>query len=347
MRRSPPARFSPTRAALRLLEEEAGLIPAELKEIRRQSGEYEEAVKALSDGRVGEGFDRLDALGWVKEAAGERRYELLAADFAAATAEGKSALVVSPTHAEGDRITRAIRHSLADAGLLGRDQRTIQVLENANLTEAERGDAVNFEPGDVLQFHQNAKGFERGQRIDVAATSRLPLEHAKRFQLFHTRPLSLAAGDLVRITHNGRTADDKHRLDNGMMFRVRRFDDAGNIILHNGWKLAKDWGHMEYGYTVTSHASQGKTVDRVQIGQSAASFPASSREQFYVSASRARERVTIYTDNKAALREAISETDGRLTATEFVNGAVMQQADVQRELHQETNREREQLSYER
>jgi hypothetical protein len=68
----------------------------------------------------------------------------------------------------------------------------------------------------------------------------------------------------------------------------------------------------------TSHASQGKTVDRVFIGQSTQSWGATSREQFYVSASRGRQQVTVYTDDKSALRDAIQRSDDRLTATELV-----------------------------
>ncbi len=91
-------------------------------------------------------------------------------------------------------------------------------------------------------------------------------------------------------------------------------------MLANGWTVSKDYGHLAHGYVVTSHASQGKTVDRVFIGQSSDSLPASSREQFYVSVSRGREQATIYTDDKEALLEAVSRSDDRLTATEFVAG---------------------------
>jgi conjugative relaxase-like TrwC/TraI family protein len=334
-------------AALRLLEEEAGLVPAEVKDIQRQRAEYKEAVHALSEGHAVQGFNRLDELGWVKESPGPERYRQLAADYVAAVAEGKKVLVVSPTHAEGGRITSEIRHELQAAGLVGRDERTFRMLANAGLTEAERGDAVNFRADDVLQFHQNAKGYQKGHRLEVGKADELPLQHAKRFQLFHASSISLAPGDLVRITHNGMTADEKHRLDNGMIFRVRGFDADGDIVLQNGWKVSKDWGHLEFGYVVTSHASQGRTVDRVFVGQASESFPASSREQFYVSASRARERVTIYTDDKEALREAISQTDSRLTATEFVAGAIMRQAEAERQRQAEMNRERQESQYER
>lgn len=306
-------------AALRILEYEAGLRPAEVKEIRRQADAYKEAVKALSEGHTIEGFKRLNNLGWVREISDDARERQLVADYLETIGQGKTALVVSPTHAEGERITAEIRGAMRAAGALGDDEREFRTLTNANLTEAERGDAVNYQPGDELVFHQNAKGFTRGERLSAGGSRPLPLDHAARFQVFRSSTLSLSPGDMVRITQNGTTVDQKHRLNNGALYRLRRFDDDGNIVLDNGWVVGKDFGHLAHGYVVTSHASQGKTVDRVFVGQSSRSFPASSREQFYVSASRGRERVTIYTDDKEALRDAIEQSDERLSATEFVN----------------------------
>jgi ATP-dependent exoDNAse (exonuclease V) alpha subunit len=116
--------------------------------------------------------------------------------------------------------------------------------------------------------------------------------------VFRTRSLTLSPGDLVRITHNGLTADQKHALNNGAVYRVSRFDKRGDIVLENGWTIARDFGHLAYGYVSTSHSSQGKSVDEVFVGQSSLSFPASSREQWYVSISRAKKRVTVYTDRR-------------------------------------------------
>ncbi|MBS0265385.1 MAG: relaxase domain-containing protein [Planctomycetes bacterium] len=336
-------------AALRLLEEEAGLKPAEVKQIQRQQGEYKEAVKALSEGRAGEGFDRLDKLGWVKEVPEDDRYQVLASDYVSAVASGKTALVVSPTHAEAQRIDHHIREELRQANVLGTDERTFTVLQNSFMTEAERSDKLNYHYGDVLQYHQNAKGHVRGDRLAVAPGVNLPVDQAARFQVFRTKELKLAPGDVIRITHNGKTADDQHRLDNGALYRIKNFDQEGNIVLHNGWLVAKDFGHVDHGYVVTSHSSQGRTVDQVFIGQSSASFPATSREQFYVSCSRARDRVTVYTDDRESLRARIERGDDRLTATEFVNGPVHRQmvANRQRPERSLTRvREREERTYE-
>jgi conjugative relaxase-like TrwC/TraI family protein len=313
-------------AALRLLEEEAGLKPAEVKENMRQSGDYRAAVNAIAEGRVAEGFKRLDDLKWIREIGDDRRDHQLAADYVASVLKGNTALVVSPTHAEGDRITAEIRGLLREKGNLGSSERKFQALTPAHLTEADRGDATNYRPGDVLQFHQNAKGFSRGQKLVVDGAQALPLDQAARFNVFRARSLALAPGDLVRITHNGLTVDRKHALNNGSVYRVSRFDKRGDIVLENGWTVAKDFGHLAYGYVATSHASQGKSVDEVFVGQSSLSFPASSREQWYVSVSRAKKRVTVYTDDKEALREAVAHSDERLSATEFINGKASRRA---------------------
>ena len=70
---------------------------------------------------------------------------------------------------------------LKERGLLGKEERTFRVLQNANLTEAERGDEVNYLHGDVLQFHQNAKGYKNGQRL-VVGDRPLPLDQAVKIR---------------------------------------------------------------------------------------------------------------------------------------------------------------------
>lgn len=317
-------------AALRLLEQEAGLVPAEIRDIKRQSGDYKRAVEALSDGRTETGFRQLDKLGWIREVRTTDRYKTLAADYVAALSQKKSALVVSPTHREGECITDEIRAALKRTGKLGDGERRLIILENRNLTEAERADVVNYDSDSVLVFHQNAKGFIKGDRV-AASAGPLPLTEAAKFQVFEPDVLPVAPGDVLRVTRNGKTADGLHRINNGELFTVRCFDDTGNLVVvkvggekrkepADDWVISKDYGHLAHGYCVTSHASQGKTVDQVFVGISSASFPAASQEGFYVSCSRGCEKVTVYCDDKDALLDAVSRSDERVTATELVTG---------------------------
>ena len=254
-------------SALRLLEEEAGLVPATIKTIRRHSGEYKQAVQALSEGRTADGFRHLDALGWVREVPEAERYQALAADYVDAVAAGESALVVSPTHREGERVTQEIRRRLKSAGRLGDEEQRLAVLCDAGLTEAERADPVNLRPEDVLVYHQNAKGRRKGERVTVGEGPP-PTDQAARYQVFHPDTLPVAAGDMLRVTKNGKSLDGG-RLNNGDLLSVAGFDAAGNLRTDRGVTIPRDFGHLAYGYVATSHASQGTDVDRVLVGQSA------------------------------------------------------------------------------
>ncbi len=307
-------------APLKLLENAAGVPAVDVTEIMRQEGDYNKAVRWLSEGKTDEALDVLDGLGWIQEVPDGERYLRLAEAYLAAAAERKRdgsqkrALVVSPTHAEGDRITAVIRAELAAEGKI-RDEREFTAYVPLHLTEAERGEAASYLPGDMLQFHQNAKGYRSGERVEVGAAP-LPLTQAPRFQAYRGKHLRLARGDRLRITANGKTADGRHRLNNGALFTLKDFTPDGDIVLDNGWTVSRDFGHVDHGYVVTSHASQGKTVEKVIIGQSDLSLSASDRAQLYVSVSRGKEQALIFTHDKQALREAVRRDSEKLTATE-------------------------------
>lgn len=79
---------------------------------------------------------------------------------------------------------------------------------------------------------------------------------------------------------------------------------------------------VTHGYCVTSYASQSKSVDRVFIAESSESFRAADRQQFYVSVSRFKQALTIYTDDKRELLDAVSKSSERPSATDLVKGQI-------------------------
>ena len=322
--------------ALRILENHAGLKAAELTEIRRQKAEaHKNIVADLRGGDLEGAFKRLDALGMLRELPSETRHEALADDYAAAIKRGKSALVISPTHAEGERVTRQIRDKLKTVKKIGPDEREFLQLKNLQWTEAQRADARNYVPGMVVQFHQNVVGFQRGERVTVYGCEAgcvfvrrnngeiafLALDKAARFQVYESRRVSLAPGDMIRITQNGFTKDRK-RLNNGDLKQIKGFTKQGDIELSNGWVISADYGNLTHGYCVTSYSAQSKGVDCVFVAESSESFRAADREQFYVSASRFKEALTIYTDDKTALLEAVKKTSQRPSAMDLVKQEV-------------------------
>jgi len=323
----------------RLLEQEAGVKLARLTEIRRQTDpQYKKAVEAISQGSgkaAQKGFDALDKMGSVVEASGEKRHGLLVADYLSAAEQGKSALIIAPTHFEGQRLTEGLRRVLKERGALGKEREFI-ARRGTGWTDAQKGDARNYEPGMILEWNQNAKGFVRGEKAVVAkgdeglvlqktdgSRTALPLEQTDRFDAYRTRAIALAKGDRIRITKNGEAKVEGQkkgtRINNGDIFTVEGFTKEGDIRLEKGKLLPKDWGHMSHGYVDTSYSSQGKTVDRVFIAVGSQSIPAANQQQWYVSASRGREMAKVYVEDKPEVRDAIARTGQRLSAVELTH----------------------------
>jgi ATP-dependent exoDNAse (exonuclease V) alpha subunit len=124
-------------------------------------------------------------------------------------------------------------------------------------------------------------------------------------------------GDLpnsgARSAHTISTLAD-HDLKNGNARTVTGFTADGDIKLDNGWVVPADAGHFRHGFVETSFGSQGRTVQRVILGMSAASIPAMNMEQLYVSASRVKGWIRLYTDDKEEIREAVKRFSQKLAA---------------------------------
>jgi hypothetical protein len=187
----------------------------------------------------------------------------------------------------------------------------------AHLTDAQKADPTEYEAGYLLQFHQNAPGYKKGSRLIVGEDVKTPTELAKRFEAYRPTRVALAVGDRVRITASGKTKDGKHRLSNGSLVNVQGFTARGDLIVDHGWIIARDFGHLTHGYVVTSHASQGVTVDNVFIGVSSDSFPATYQRTAYVAVTRGKEQAQIFTDDRKELLRVVSRTDDPLSATEL------------------------------
>jgi hypothetical protein len=253
------------------------------------------------------------------------RYQMLADHYLAAVSEKKrsgeykTALVVSPTHAEADRTTQAIRDGLKAENRLGKE-RIVNAWVPTHLTNPQKADGTEYEPGDLVQFHQNAKGYRKGSRLVVDEGVQPPLELAERYEVYRPVQLALAVGDRVRITAGGKTKDGR-KFSNGSLFTVQGFNRRGDMIVDGGRVIDRDFGHMTHGYVLTSHASQGDTVDKTLVAISSQSFPATNKRTGSVALTRGREQVMIFTDDKKELLKALSRPDDPLSATELAGGA--------------------------
>lgn len=324
--------------ALRIVEEFGGIKPARISKIQRQKNNpYRKAVKQLSDGSMVKGFDALDKMGAIKEVVDmESLKKSVASEYVESIEAKENVLVVATTHAQGKAVTGEIRNGLKEKGLLEKEEQQFTIQKSLSFTEAQKKDSANYQKDMAIQFHQNAKGIKRGSRFDVLGKDEagnllvedskkmqqtISLEHSEKFSVYEKEKIALAKGDKIRLTANGSDKTRK-RLNNGQFLKIEGFTPEGSIKASRGKSkllLDKDFRNFTHGYYTTSPASQGKSVEKVLIMQSSASGRATSKEQFYVSASRGKFGISIYTDDKDYLLKSVQRSAKRTTASEVAN----------------------------
>ncbi|OCX51925.1 conjugal transfer protein [Mucilaginibacter sp. PPCGB 2223] len=346
--------------ALRVLNTVGGINVAEVDKIRRQRDIYYRAVvEDLAKGNVKGGFEKLENIGAIKAIDPLKPNEQLITDYMAATKKGKSALVVSPTNEQRKAVSQEIRECLKAEKLIGKRETIIPRYENLNYTEAQKTDWRMYKTGQTIQFTQNVPKIQRGSIWQVSdansdfvsiknnsgAEVHLPLNRAANFNVYKNTEIAVSKGDKVKITQNG--FDDKgKRLNNGDVFDVQAVEKSGLLTLVNSKSkatsiISAQYGHIDHAYCTTSHASQGKTVDHVFISQPSGTFTATNAKQLYVSVSRGRDSVSIYTDDPDALLEHAKKLGDRQSAIELVQSELThQEYIIQRERDRQIETER-------
>src|SRR5712692_163141 len=126
-------------------------------------------------------------------------------------------------------------------------------------------------------------------------------------------------GDRVQFTAPNR---ERH-IANRELGTIEKIDESGNLQLRldSGRNVAfniKENRHLDYGYAVTSHSSQGQTADRVliHVNTEQAGEKLVNRRLAYVAVSRGRYDAQIYTNDKSQLGEHLSRDVSHRSAIE-------------------------------
>jgi hypothetical protein len=111
------------------------------------------------------------------------------------------------------------------------------------------------------------------------------------------------------------------RTSNGEFVTVKTVRADGGVELADGRVLDRSFREFLPGYAVTSYGSQGKTVDYVLFSDSTVK-PATNAQQWYVTISRGRRGIRIFTPDKQQLRENVTRSGHRPLAMELAAGFV-------------------------
>ena len=197
--------------------------------------------------------------------------------------------------------------------------------------------AEQYEPGNIVRYTKGSKtqGIEAGEYSRVesfnAKENLLTVRREsgekisydpRRLQgvtLYRETERAFAQGDRVQFTAPNR----ERQIANRELGTIEKIDDGGNLQLRldSGRTVAfnfKENPHLDYGYAVTSHSSQGQTADRVlvHVDTEQAGEKLVNRRLAYVAVSRGRYDAQIYTNDKTHLTEQLSRDVSHRSAIE-------------------------------
>jgi hypothetical protein len=209
----------------------------------------------------------------------------------------------------------------------------VQALERIDLTNAQKRDERFYPPDAVIVFNQkirDAKPGAKGKLAGILKTTVLVQVDGKfvtvsnrlldRITVCQTREFSLATGDRLQLKSNRKLASGG-RVTNGELVTVKSIRANGEVELNDGRVLDKSFREFLPGYAITSYGSQGKTVDYVLFSDSTVK-PATNAQQWYVTISRGRRGIRIFTPDKVQLRENVTRSGHRPLAMDFAKGFV-------------------------
>ena len=302
-----------------------GMATIKLSEIVRQrKPELKRTVERLSAREMREAVDSLEQQRRIIEISNtKKRLNTIATAYCE---NPESTLVVSPRNRERVQLNSLIHRKLQRDRKVSQDDHRMTVYVNRqNMTGTERTFANAYVPGeDILRYNHASKvyGVEVGDYALVTAKNHQDNEITVHFgngreltynptrlsgvSVYREAEREFAEGD--RIQFRAPFADK--RVANGELATIAKIsDDEMTVKLDSGREVTFDsekFRHIDHGYAVTSHSSQGTTVDRVLINADTSESRALLNDRMgYVAISRAREDAIIYTNSIAELRGAL------------------------------------------
>src|SRR6266404_2278815 len=350
--------------------QEAGIQTARLDEIIRQKdAALKEVVEHLSRGQVKEAIEKLDKQGRVHEIADPNdRLEAIAHEYAN---QPEGTLVVSPDNQSRMEINRMIHAEMQKTGQVDHRERNVRVLvARQEITGADRQWAEQYEPGNIVRYTKGSKthGIEAGEYAHVeSVNARANLLTVRResgeqisydprrlqgVTLYRETERAFSKGDRVQFTAPNREQHIANR-ELGTIERIEKNDnlqlrmDSGRCVTFN----VKENPHLDYGYAVTSHSSQGQTADRVliHVDTERAGEKLVNRRLAYVAVSRGRYDAQVYTNDKTHLIEQVSRDVSHRSAMDPNHESALSAREVKpssarSEVHEQTQVEAHSIS---
>ncbi len=266
----------------------------------------------------------------------DERLKEIASEYAK---QPEGTLVVSPDNQSRVAINQIIHREMQTRGRVDHSVHPMRVLiARQEITGADRKWAEQYDPGDVVRYTKGSKthGIDAGEytRVErVNAKENLLTVKRESGEMVSYDPRRLRGVTLYRETERAFSQGDRvqftapnreQHVANREMGTIEKIEASGNLQLRldSGRAVAfnvKENPHLDYGYAMTSHSSQGQTADRVlvHVDTEHAGEQLVNRRLAYVAVSRGRYDAQIFTNDTGQLGETLSRDVSHRSAMEM------------------------------
>ncbi|NCH98040.1 conjugative transfer relaxase/helicase TraI [Cronobacter dublinensis] len=322
-------------APFKLVQERSPMDVAIMKEIVRQRDmQLKSAVSDIIDNRIDAALSRIASVtpdrvpretGAALPAASVQETDspvaAIVTDWLGRNPDARSrTIIITQLNRDRQAVNAGIHAALSARGELGQEAVTVPVLEKISHTRHEFNKTSAWQPGMVVKRgdrYQDVVAVDKnGSLVTVRdEEGKIALISPRELvvgdvELFSRSSMEVRAGDQLRFT-----ATDRERGQAGnQKFTVEAVKDNGDVVLNGaaGRKIINPKEvlaeqHIDYAWAVTGYGAQGASSDYVislegtQDGRKALA----SQRAFYITASRAKDHVQIYTDGLADWTKAV------------------------------------------
>ena len=313
-----------------------------LENLRQRTDEMKTVAALTNRGRASEALTVLGAnVVSTKDRVGETTARWLALPLAV---RERTMILTSGRATRGD-LNTAIQSGLIAEGTLKGEGRTIMVNETVDRTREDLRHSRLYEPGLRLELWgaEKSLGLKRGEyqitrllaggkvqlerdnkKITIDPKKLNPARREDRMTMIATKEIRLHEGDKIRWTGN-----DKDRgIHNSAIGRVLAIDGK-SIVVENADKSVVRLNagdamlrRIDLAYTLNMHMAQGVTTDKAMIVMGSEERYLSNQRLFHVGVTRARDGITVITDDQSKLARQLDRTTGDKLSAAEVTGQV-------------------------
>ncbi|OAT35007.1 TraI family DNA-nicking and unwinding protein [Enterobacter soli ATCC BAA-2102] len=326
-------------APFKLVQERSPMDVAIMKQIVRQKDvQLRGAVHDIIDNRIDAALTRIEAQPADRVARTEgatlpdspfQETETPVADIVAdwigrTQAARAQTLIITQLNADRQAVNAGIHAQMASRGELGEQAITVPVLNKITHTRHEFNKTAAWQTGMVVKRgdrYQDVLAVDRnGNTVTVRdEEGKIGLYSPKQLitgdvQLFSRSEMEVRAGDLLKYTATdkelGQMANQRYTVESvSETGHIRLRGENGRVTINPQDVRAQQ--HIDYGWAVTGYGAQGASTDYVIAleGTEEGRKALATRRAFYISTSRVKEHVQIYTDGKEKWVKAVKSPE--------------------------------------